>query len=510
MSHSCCIFLLIAIFLHRIEAGVPQNASYFEQRVNHLSDDDGRTYRQRYYYNDTFFGGPGSPILVIMGGENEIPPSKGFMYPFVVQLARDVFGAALLQPEHRFYGASQPVSTCEIQKLRRHGKLDPRIELLTVEQALLDAMTLIDHVRVDLQCSKDRFSPDYCPVITFGGSYPGFLSAMARCRFPQTVDMAYAASAPMKFYAQKVDADAYYNHITKVAESTVAGCAADVRTNLDTFVQILENDGVPYESLDLGICPGTIPAYIQDTETFIQEIIMMIGYTFANLNMAYYPPSPNTSLAEACRLFQMTDSSAIDKIRHYLVMFLSHSTVSCFNMSDQLPMGPNATISAGDWSGVGTGTSGESWDFQTCHHLVETIAYGQGSMFPPREWTLDWMTKHCLARFGVPPRPLELVQSWKFDDLVGQNASHIIFTNGLNDGWSVSGIKEDLSDTLIVMNFENGAHHSELSGRWPGDRDTEDIQDGHFRARAILAKWLADLPGGRLSGKQWSAKSLQR
>ena len=35
-----------------------------------------------YYQNDTFFGGAGSPIFVIMGGEGAIEPSTGIYYPY--------------------------------------------------------------------------------------------------------------------------------------------------------------------------------------------------------------------------------------------------------------------------------------------------------------------------------------------------------------------------------------------------------------------------------------------
>ena len=164
-------------------------------------------------------------------------------------------------------------------------------------------------------------------------------------------------------------------------------------------------------------------------------------------------------------------------------------------MTAQLPTGENATISSGDWSGVGTGPSGESWDFQTCTLEVEKIGFSEESMFPRRDWKMSWMIDHCMSRFGVVPRPYDMVQKWRFNgtDLVENNVTRIIFTNGLKDGWSVGGIKANLSDSLIALNFPNGAHHSDLSGRGPSDEDTEDIKEGFRTITRILGSWLEEI-----------------
>jgi hypothetical protein len=67
--------------------------------------------------NDTNFKGPGSPIFVIMGGEGAIEPSTGIYYPYVVTLAEQ-FGALIIEPEHRFYGESQPLSQWDSHHLQ--------------------------------------------------------------------------------------------------------------------------------------------------------------------------------------------------------------------------------------------------------------------------------------------------------------------------------------------------------------------------------------------------------
>ena len=168
---------------------IPADPHFFQQKVDHFSVDD-RTYLQRYYVNDTAFAGPGSPIFMIMGGEGGIEPSTGIFYPSIVQLAQRLRGF-VLEPEHRFYGASQPLQPYSTQTLH----------LLTSAQALADAATLLTSVRQRLKCTGLNGQPR-CPAVAIGGSYPGFLAAMMRIRYPNVVDMAYAASAPLRFYSQ--------------------------------------------------------------------------------------------------------------------------------------------------------------------------------------------------------------------------------------------------------------------------------------------------------------------
>lgn len=476
-----CLLLALSV------ATTPAPARYFrDQVVDHDDCCDKRRWSQRYYTWGKEFKGPGHPIFLIIGGEGNIEPKTGLHYPFITHhLAKD-FGAYVVEPEHRFYGESQPVRVTPDD--------DPREKLFTSKQALQDAMRLTQHYQNHLGCSLNRTSPSYCPVITVGGSYPGWLSAMARLLFPEVVDMAYAASAPMTFYSQQVDSGAYYEHISAVAEKSLPGCAANVKKALhivDAVCRKLSVDDIDNMAQDLGFCPDTVPEYITSMSILVEEVFMVVGYTFANDNMANYPPNNTTRLYKACETFASIHLDPVQKVREFILQHLAGKGDDCVDMSLQLPTGPNATISAGDWSGVGTGQSGESWDFQTCTLLIEKIAYSSSSMFPPRNWTMDWMADHCQKRFGVTPQPTQLVEAWRFDDLAGStNATHIIFTNGLNDGWSVGGIKSNLSETLLVLNFENGAHHSDLSHQGPSDLDTPDIVEGFVKIRAILSDWL--------------------
>jgi pimeloyl-ACP methyl ester carboxylesterase len=183
------LILAALLLLQPLALAIPAEPHFFQQLVDHFAADE-RTYQQRYYINDTAFAGAGSPIFMIMGGEGGIEPSTGIFYPSIVLLAQRL-GGLVVQPEHRFYGSSQPLQPYCTQTL----------ELLTSAQALADAAALLTSLRQQLKCSGLNGEPR-CPAVTVGGSYPGFLAAMMRMRYPNVVDMAYAASAPLRFYSQ--------------------------------------------------------------------------------------------------------------------------------------------------------------------------------------------------------------------------------------------------------------------------------------------------------------------
>jgi len=368
---------------------------------------------------------------------------------------------------------------------------------MTPSQALADAAHLVQTFQSDYNCGP-RGTPTYCPVITVGGSYPGFLSFAMRLQHSDVIDGAYAASAPVNFYSQKTPQSEYYNLVTKSAELSLSGCAEAIQSALSTVHEeiLAATDFEAYAVSSLNVCPD-VPSYITTASMFADELFMVIGYTFANLNMANYPPTNATGLFSACSTF--ADSTLTESQKAATLLSTLTSPATCFSLSSQLPAGLNATVSSGDWSGVGSGADGEMWDFQTCSLLVESIGYDETSMFPPREWTMDWLTDHCKARFDVTPDPLKLATSWGFDDLESTDLTRVLFTNGLNDGWSVGSIVsvDDIENAaereLVVMNFPNGAHHSDLAHSDPSGEDTVDIQKGHADILQLMGRWLQQI-----------------
>lgn len=465
-------------------ADTPYNFTNFIDHFTSSTD----TYEQRYYQNSSFFKGPGSPIFVIMGGEGPIPPEVGLFYPFVTQVLAKQFGALVIEPEHRYYGTSLPFGDKSYDVENLH--------LLTTQQALADAAGLIRAKQAEFKCTA-RGTAGYCPVITVGGSYPGFLAAMMRLRYPAVVDIGYSASAPMKFYSQETDQYAYYKIISQSAEKASPGCWATVQKVLNVVLAAPAKDVIS----KLGICTP-LPSYMVDDATFFAELMMIVRIQFANLNMANYPPGPNTGLAQACKTLQTNDAWTGMKQFLSQVTFKSlhrgmpsvdvpQSTSGCFDFGPQIPSGDKGTVACGDWSGCGGGLGGESWDYETCTFLVEQIGTNNVTdMFPPRAWSFDWLNNHCASRFNVKPQPRVLADLWGFDHLAEMGASKIVFTNGLNDGWSAGGIQQDLSPTLKAINMPTGAHHSDLTHTPPSPDDTPDVQQARLQVAQLIQTWL--------------------
>eukprot|EP00928_Gymnodinium_smaydae_P030267 TRINITY_DN2254_c0_g1_i1.p1 TRINITY_DN2254_c0_g1~~TRINITY_DN2254_c0_g1_i1.p1 ORF type:complete len:533 (-),score=65.22 TRINITY_DN2254_c0_g1_i1:125-1690(-) len=499
-SYAVCLFAARSVF------AVPAEPNWFEQLVDHFAPSID-TFKQRYYKDERFFGGPGSPIFVILGGEGSIPPETGIFYPWITDVLAREYKALVIEPEHRFYGESLPFG-------REASFTNQNLQLMSSQQALADTAHFIRAQQAARNCTE-RGTSNYCPVLTIGGSYPGFLSAMMRLRYPSVVDMAYAASAPMKFYAQDVDQYSYYDRITRSAERSLPGCASAVRQAFDQLLTFFGKASIEEASDKLMLCqPGSNVSW--DRERLFDDILFLAEQTFANLNMANYPPDNTTGLYKTCINFMEASRSGksallqamtellltqtqTSQIRHSgrSVVKDSETRKTCFDVDAQLPAGQAATARCGDWSGCGVGRDGQMWDYQTCTFEVEHIGFGgKLQMFPERPWSESWLKKHCWERFGVDPQPRALVDLWGFDftSLRGQGASRIVFTNGLNDGWSVGGFQADPSteQDLLVINLPNGAHHSDLSHNW-GDTDTPDVQAAHAKVVDLVGKWLQEV-----------------
>ena len=202
-----------------------------------------------------------------------------------------------------------------------------------------------------------------------------------------------------------------------------------------------------------------------------------------------------------CKAFKKEHKTPLERMAEYFIvrkeLMAFQPDAECYDMHWDIPAGKNATVIGADWSGMGEGEVANAWEFQCCRDLIIRTGFGPDSMFLPRPFDLEWLDEHCQSRFQVDPEPYRMRDEWHFDDLIGNGASHILFVNGLNDGWSPMSYQEDLSDTVVALNIPSGAHHSELNHVWqyqscgtkPG-QECDDVIQAQKDIPVILQGWI--------------------
>ena len=376
-------------------------------------------------------------------------------YPFVSDRLASLFGAAVVQTEHRFYGESKPQNTPELM-----------LEYLTVEQVLEDYASLIAYLRSLVFCDRQI-------VGVFGGSYPGALAGLMRLRYPHLVDFAHASSAPLGFYGGRTqNIFDYYKIVTDQVAAIQPDCPSRVRSTLHA----LESMNIT----NLTVC--------SNVKTSTVELVQIVRAFFANQNMANYPPSKGGRVVEQlCDILGQTGS---DQERvHALLTYLAHEQgrgSNCLDVALERPSGSVQAVCA-DHSGCGAGDDGRSWDYQACTELEHAIASnGVTDMFPPMEVSRYLLEQYCLDRFGVSPQYSKLNIVWGIER-IDTLATRIVFVNGAKDGWTAGAITNATHAILIP----SGAHHSEMGA--PRDDDTDDMREARDKIVNIIGEFISDV-----------------
>ena len=94
---------------------------------------------------------------------------------------------------------------------------------------------------------------------------------------------------------------------------------------------------------------------------------------------------------------------------------------------------------------------------------------------------------HCLDTLGVRPR-----REWigvEFGGLAS-SASNIVFSNGDYDPWSSGGVRSNLSDTVVAVLVEGGAHHLDLF--FSNDLDPASVKAARRIELEHVARWISE------------------
>lgn len=163
----------------RFEPKVTKDSAFPEelhdQVLDHFDATNPGQWNQRFWANWENYDGDGLAFLHIGG---EAPASPGWLQYGAWYEWAQMHGAAMFVLEHRYYGNSRPTPDMTTGNMK----------YLSSRQGLEDAGHFISSM-------NDQYN--LTTWFTFGGSYPGSLSAWMRLRFPHLVAGSVSSSGPL-------------------------------------------------------------------------------------------------------------------------------------------------------------------------------------------------------------------------------------------------------------------------------------------------------------------------
>ena len=413
---------------------------------------------QRYFVNRKFYKGKDSPLFVMIGGEGPESPSSLSSKYYIHDLAA-AHGAMLVTLEHRFYGESYPTKTMDNNSL----------EYLSSSQALADLARFItwfkDHEMhtssQQEQATKEDDNVDEKiknkslqrkekekwkgKVITFGGSYPGNLSAWFRLKYPHITFGSIASSAPLK---AKVD---FYEYMEVVGESLKyfggKECSLSIQNAIDylgdliarkEFKQI-ENDFQtcqPIESEeDVWVFGTNVMGNIQGTVQYNLEIPNVMNVSDVCQAMKNKKKVTGKEYASSSSSLS-TATTDYEKFLDLNQLYFKQTGVSCMEVSykDTLQTMKNITFD---------GTSNmRQWYYQTCNEFgyFQTTSSKNQPFRALTQLTTDSYLRICREVYDIEkdyPETAWINDQYGSLDISGTN---IVFPSGTIDPWHALGI----------------------------------------------------------------------
>nr|AIA26578.1 serine protease [Cicer arietinum] len=345
-------------------------------------------------------------------------------------------------PEHRYYGESVPYGSKD-----EAYKNATTLSFLTAEQALADFSVLL----TDL---KRNYSAIDCPVVLFGGSYGGMLAAWMRLKYPHIAVGALASSAPILQFENIVPPKTFYDIVSNDFKRESSTCFNYIKQSWDEIA----SKGQTSNGLEL----------LTKTFKFCQtdDLLDWLESAYSYLAMVNYPypsefmmPLPGYPIKEVCRRIDggPDGTSILERIYEGVNVYYNYTgEAKCFELDD-------------DPHGL------DGWNWQACTEMVMPMSSSQeSSMFPPYEFNYLSFEEECFKNFGVKPRP-----KWITTEFGGHNihaalkkfGSNIIFSNGLLDPWSGGSVLQNISESIVSLVTQEGAHHLDLRASTENDPD---------------------------------------
>ncbi|KAL4647410.1 thymus-specific serine protease [Arapaima gigas] len=437
---------------------------YIPQPLNHFDSQCTETIPQRFFVNEAFWKGHHGPVFVYIGGESAISESS-VLLGHHVQMAED-HGALLVALEHRFYGKSISPDGLQTEKLR----------FLSSQQALADLVAFHQYI-------SERYSLSHNNTwISFGGSYPGALSAWFHDKFPHLIYGAVASSAPVK---AKLDFSAYNKVVGESLINEAVGgsdkCVNAVREAFAAVEAALLGGNETQVAKDFECCePLETPA---DQIELVQSLADIIMGT-----VQYNEEWDFMTIAELCKVITNQSEAIEQETEAYnRLVELAAEKEQCLQASHKqivLEL-QNTTIHT---AGVGE----RQWYYQTCSEFGFYQTCEDAKCPFSRMLTLQSQTEICSLVFGIPQSSLPSHIAFT-NRYYGANHPHtcrVLYVNGDIDPWhelSVlpNGDKGDNNRSILI---KSTAHCADMNTSKDGDPPS--LKEARQEIERHVALWL--------------------
>lgn len=153
-----------------------------------------RTWRQRFYVDESLWGGESYPVFVYIGGEGPQGPVSDHLFMYTLAKRHKALVVAL---EHRYYGESQPVADMTTANLKWLTSEQALADLARFRNYLASAATTPGQDTASDPPLRLRASAHASKFVAFGGSYPGNLAAWVKLKYPALFAGTVSSSAPV-------------------------------------------------------------------------------------------------------------------------------------------------------------------------------------------------------------------------------------------------------------------------------------------------------------------------
>jgi len=431
---------------------------WHDQIRDHFDATNTARWSQRYWENLDVYRGEGLAFLHI-GGEAEANP-RWLDYGAWYKWAQEN-GAAMFVLEHRYYGQSKPTEDMSTENMK----------FLSSRQGLEDAGHFISAM-------NERHN--LTTWITFGGSYPGSLSAWMRLRFPHLVTGAVSSSGPL---FAKLDYQEYLQVVADALDTTGPGCNEALNQAITTVEMMVEMEDT-WEDLSnkFKLCSTLDGLNSMDVKSFMELLIDNLA------GIVQYNGRYEEDIFSICAV--MTDESLadpVDRLAAVNEIMLEMSGEECVDHTYQAFLQDLTNI---NWTAGGVGW--RQWTWQTCTEFGWYQTTNQESAVYGSSLPLDFFERWCMDAFGE-----DFTHEMLANNVANTNieyggfqpsVSNVVFVHGSIDPWHAMGVLEDLNELAPSIYIPGTSHCADM---YPdSSSDPEELTAARLRIGELVNTWI--------------------